>query len=55
MKEEKGIFCAVIVKPREDTKEKINMPREVQQLLEKYHEILDNGLPNFSPMREVSH
>lgn len=31
------------------------MPLEVQELLERYHDIVDNGLPSpFPPMREVS-
>ena len=30
MKKEKGLCCAVNVKPREETKEKVSMPQEVQ-------------------------
>ena len=45
-----------MVRPREETKEKVEVPQEVQQLLERYHEVVDNGLSNaFPPMREVSH
>lgn len=56
MKKEKGVCCPVVVRPREETKEKVHAPQEVQKLLEKYHEIVDNGLPSgLEPMREVTH
>lgn len=56
MKKEKGVCCVVIVKPKEETKEKANMPPKVQELLERYHDIVDNGFPSpFPPMRDVSH
>ena len=56
MKKEKGVCCIVIVKLREETKEKIQVPEEVQQLLERYHEIVDSGLPSsLPPMRELIH
>ena len=56
MKKEKGVCCVVIVKPKEETKEKVSIPIEVQTLLEKYHEIVDDGFPSVLPqMREVSH
>lgn len=56
MKKEKGFCCAVVVKPNEETKPKVVVPTEVQQLLEKYIEIVDNGMPNaLPPMRDVSH
>ena len=29
MKKEKGVCCVVVVKPKEETKEKYNMPLEV--------------------------
>lgn len=45
-----------MVRPREETKEKVHVPQEVQQLLEKYHEIVENGIPSaLPPMREVSY
>lgn len=56
MKKERGVCCVAIVKPKEETKEKVSMPQEVQALLERYHEIVDNGFPSaLLPMREVSH
>ena len=30
MKKDKGVYCVVVVKPREETKEKVPMPQEVQ-------------------------
>lgn len=43
MKKKKGICCAMVVKPKEETKEKDNIPPKVQTLLERYHDIVDNG------------
>lgn len=56
MKKEKRVCCVVIVKPKEETKEEVNMPTEVQELLEMYHYIVDNGFPSaFPPMMDSSH
>jgi hypothetical protein len=56
-KEEEEVGFAVLLKPREEEIKKPNvLPEEVQDILDKYRDIISNGtLATLPPQRAVSH
>lgn len=57
MKEGDGISYALVVKPKEDKKEKqVEIPQEVQKLLDNFKSIISDGQPaTLPPPRAINH
>lgn len=47
---------SIVVKPKEDSKEKVCIPKEVQQVLNHFKDVISNGTPDtLPPQCAISH